>query len=85
MGTGLEAEGELIDIARVDQDTKCQDVSSDETLDLLALERRLYCDGFNYDIVGENETHTVLVAGNALGGRSVDVDNANWLQTQLLS
>jgi hypothetical protein len=34
---GLKTEGELVDIARVNEDAVSEDVSSDKTVDLLAL------------------------------------------------
>jgi len=81
---GLEAEGELIDVASVHEDAKSKNISANETLNLLALEWSLYSNSLNNDIVGQDKANAVSKTRNALGRGSADIDHTDWLKSQLL-
>ena len=67
LGPSSEAEAEEIAVTDVDEDCMRQDVSSNETLDVLTLKRRLKNRRFEYDVVGKNEPHKILVTGDIRG------------------
>jgi hypothetical protein len=79
-----EAQRELIDVARVDENTLRKDISAYQTLNLLALKRRFYRDCLDRDIIRKDQTYTILIAGNILRTWCTDMNKTNGLKTQLL-
>ncbi len=60
-----------------------QYVSPYETLYVLTLERRLNNCGLEQNVVRKDEPNKVFKAGNVSGRRSIDVGDANRVQTKL--
>ena len=67
----LEAEGECVGIADVDENAQCQNVAPNKTLDVLPLEGCPDRNCFDVDIVLEEQTHQVAIAVDARRRRCV--------------
>ncbi len=80
----LEAEAEQVGVSDVHENPVCQDLSTDETLDALTLERRFNGYSFPNHVVGKDEPHFLLVARHVGRRRCVDVCDTNRLKIELL-
>jgi hypothetical protein len=80
-----EAEGELVNIAGIYENSMGQYIATYEALNVLAAEWGLDSKTFNDHIVRKNEPNDKLEAGNILGRRGTYRDNSDWLEAQLLS
>jgi hypothetical protein len=79
-----KAERELINIARIYENSMGQYIAPYEALDVLAPEWRLNSKAFRNYIVRENKPNDKLGAGNILRRRGTYGDDSDWLETKLL-
>jgi len=60
-----------------------QDISTDETLDVLTLKGRFNNGGFEQDVVRKDKPYKIFMAGNVSRGRGSDVRNTNRVEPKL--
>jgi len=78
-----KAECELINIARIYENSMGQYIATYEALDVLAPEWGLNSKAFRNYIVRENKPDDKLWAGNILRRRGTYRDDSDWLETEL--
>lgn len=78
-----ETQTEEIPVSDVDQHRMGEDTTTDETLDMLALQRRLKHCCFKDYVIRENEADKTFIAGDIRRRRRIDVCHADRIQSKL--